>query len=45
MVRPVMRGSDKGSGSLFSYVDLEQRSGVIIPCGPSGSWRTPLWLT
>jgi len=28
-----MRGSDKRSGELFSYIDVEKRFGRIIPCG------------
>ena len=34
----MMRGTDRRSGELFSYVDLEQRVGRTIRCGRSARW-------
>jgi hypothetical protein len=33
-----MRGADETSGSLFSYVDLEERIPPGIRCARSGRW-------
>jgi Transposase domain (DUF772) len=38
-----MRGTDKRSGELFSYVDLEKRVQRGLRCGRSERWPTRRW--
>jgi hypothetical protein len=39
-----MRGKKDRQPNMFYALDVEDRIGRIIPCGPSRNWSTKTWL-